>query len=114
MLFNHACRIEPYDLPQEDGLEVFVHPHGIHEEDEGAEGGEIDFVETVVPNSAEDASPDGTHMPIMFDFDYESPPSGEPTLRLAFEDIAILDIQRVRYDHKRCAISRYQVPKPKR
>ena len=110
VLFNHACRIEPYDLPQEDGLQIFIRPPAIHAEDEGGEGGEIDFVETVAPNLAEYASPDGTHALIMFDFDYEPPPSGEPTLRLSLEDIAVLDIQGVRYDHKRRAISRYQVP----
>ena len=60
--------------------------------------GGIGLVETVESNPIGEGSGDGMHRPIVVDFVYELPPFGEPTLRLALKNVAVLDVQGVRYD----------------
>ena len=52
------------------------------------------------------------HRPIMVDFVYELSPLGEPTLRLAFENVAVLDVESVGYGYKPLAIHRHQLSMP--
>ena len=113
VLFQHACGIESSDLPAGDGVEVFVsHPAPYGEEDYDGEHGEISLIETVESNPSREGSGGGMHGPFMVDFDYEPPIYSEPTLRLAFEKVAVLDVQGVRYDNKPLAIHRHQLSKP--
>ena len=111
VLFQNACGIESSDLPPEDGVEVVVSRPALHGEDDY--GGEIRLVETVESNPNEEGSGDGLRRPIVIDFDYEPRPYDEPTLKLAFKNVIVLDVQGVRYDCKPLAIHRHQLSKPK-
>ena len=114
VLFQHACGIESSDLPPEDGVEVFVSRPALHGEDDyGDDDGDIRLVETVESNPNEEGSGDGMRRPIVVNFDYEPPPYDEPTLRLAFKNVTVLDVQGVSYDCKPLAIHRHQLSKPK-
>ena len=114
VLFQHACGIESSDLPKEDGLEVFVFGPALHEEDDwGDEDGVISLVETPDSNPSEGRPGDGMHKPILVDFDYEPPPNFEPTLRLEFKNVTVLDVKGVKYDSKPLPVRRHQRPNPK-
>ena len=113
VLFQHACGIESSDLPPEDGVEVSISRLGLlGEDDYGGDDEEVRLVETVESNPNEGGSGDGMHRPIVVDFDYEPPAYDEPTLKLVFRNVTVLDVQGIGYDSKPLAIHRHQLSKP--
>ena len=94
-LFNHACRVEPYDLPEESDVKVYASP--FDDEDES-----ILLYETV-PSEKTEQSPqvktDGRPVDLrrlMLEPD-EASYGLDPTLRLDIESIEVQDIKAVEY-----------------
>ena len=98
-LFNHACQVEPYELPI--GSDVSV---DIRTEDERDE---IDFIDVYERLPVTEDSGDVTGADIIYDRD-RSNTAGEPTLRLDVDNIVALKINGVEYkfDKKRIYRSR--------
>ena len=118
VLFNHACRVEPYELPE--SIEVkFRFPRG-EEEDEDEE---IVVFEDVSPNTKEKELPlekgkrSGGLLspPLISEPWWKDDTSSEddellkyqtPYLRLDLKSVVVLDIKRVRYDRIRRRVRR--------
>ena len=106
VLFNHACGVEPYDLPR--GTEVSVHINDASEDGEDDEGGMITVFETAPKDPPERVSSGNTEEGVLafsspwIDFyaeERDAPtPYREPTLRLISDSVSVLDIKRVTYD----------------
>ena len=138
VLFNHACGVEPYDLPKgaevtflglpkETKLTSLIH-HG-DEDDEGYTVPDITVSETVpsdppekvssteTPESLLDLRPIGVvHSARMWDDDegeedIEPPTYEHPTLRLDVESVVVLDIKGVQYKSKRRYVRRHRSTK---
>ena len=114
VLFNHACGVEPYDLPQ--GTEVTVHIDTAGEDDEEGEDGMITIFETVPIDPPENGSPVSTDENVVTfeptgtefrDEEQDAPTSyAKPTLRLKLDSVVVLDIKGVKYDSDRRVVLR--------
>ena len=122
VLFNHACGVEPYDLPKEAVLTFSGLPKGtkltffshLGDEDD-AEYAVRDIIvsETVPPDTSDKVSPAKTpesfsdildispFMPKWDEEDIEPPAYRDPTLRLDVESVVVLEIKGVQYNSKR-------------
>ena len=120
VLFNHACGIEPYDLPKETILTFSGLPKGTkltffsHLSDEDYAVRDIIVSETVPSDPPEKVSPvetpespidlrpvDVFHSTLPRDEDSEPPAYRDPTLRLDVESVVVLEIKGVQYNSKR-------------
>lgn len=138
VLFNHACGVEPYDLPKgaevtflglpkETKLTALIHLG--NEDDEGYAVHDITVSETVPSDPPEKVSPDETseslldprpvgvfHSERLWDEDeseeaIEPPTYEHPTLRLNVESVVVLDIKGVQYNWKRRNVRRHRSTK---
>ena len=133
VLFNHACGVEPYELPKEADmtflglpketkLTFFSHIRG----DDHADG-DITVFETVPPDPPEKVAPTETlensldlkpvgvfHSALPWDEDedeedIEPPTYRDPTLRLDVESVVVLDIKGVQYNSTRRNVRRRRI-----
>ena len=114
VLFNHACGVEPHDLPR--GTEVSVHIDPAGEDDEEDEDSMITILETVPIDPPEEVSPVGTDENVVTfaptgiefgDEEHDAPTSyAKPTLRLNLDSVVVLDIKGVKYDSDRRVVIR--------
>ena len=124
VLFNHACGVAPYDLPE--GTEVTFLIRRADEDDEDDEDGDITVFETVPADPPEDAAPSAPReifadlMDVFFspprwdkdgDEEDEPPTYGDPTLRLDLGSVVVLDIKNVQYGHNRRDVIRHRSTK---
>ena len=139
VLFNHACGVEPYDLPKEVEVTFLELPkettltslsHLGDEDDEGYAVRDIIVSETVPSDPPEKVSPTKTpeslldprpvgvfHSAPLWDEedkeDIEPPTYASPTLRLDVESVVVLDIRGVQYNSKRRNVRRHRSTKGK-
>lgn len=136
VLFNHACGVEPYDLPKEAEVTFSGLPKEtkltsfIHLGDEDYAGGDITVSEKIPPDTSEKVSPTETpespivdirpvgvcHSMLPWDEDegeedIEPPTYAHPTLRLHVESVVVLDIKGVQYNSKRHNVRRHRSTK---
>ena len=125
VLFNHACGVAPYDLPE--GTKVTFLIRRADEDDEYDEDGDITVFETVSPDPREEVSPPEQSREVFADLmevflampnwneddEEEDEPLtyGPPTLRLDLESVVVLDIKGVQYDSNRREVSRHRSTK---
>lgn len=119
VLFNHACNVEPYDLPKRTEVK-FIIPNT---DDNERESSSIDVFEIVPPNLPEKESSTEACESLAEPMDafcaapswneYESEEDGEsftyhnPTLRLDLGSIIVLDIKGVQYEWDRLPVTRH-------
>ena len=122
VLFNHACGVEPYDLPKEavltfsglpKGTKLTLFSHLGDEDDAEYAVRDIIVSETVPPDTSDKVSPAKTpesfsdildispFMPKWDEEDIEPPAYRDPTLRLDVESVVVLEIKGVQYNSKR-------------
>ena len=111
VLFNHASRAEPYNLP--DGTVSWMSPPSDDEE-----YGDSDvYVFEDVPNVQPDTDPSvgisrkSRGGAVIFGFDSEesdTEPSVEPTLRLDLDSVVVLKIKGVSYSYSTHAVKRHR------
>ncbi|MCY4133128.1 MAG: RES domain-containing protein [Nitrospira sp.] len=138
VLFNHACGVEPYDLPIGAELTFSGLPkvtkltffsHLSDEDDKDYAVPDITVCETMPSEPSEKVSPtERPESPIdirplgVFDStlpwdedeseeDSEPPTYASPTLRLDMESVVVLDIKGVQYNSKRRNVHRYRSTK---
>ena len=111
VLFNHACGVEPDDLPEGTKVKVYI-PHSNCNEDDDSN---INVVETGPPTrSKQPQNDDATIVDVHLssprwneDEDGELSTYSKPTLRIDMESIFVLDIKSVRYDCHRREVFRH-------
>ena len=119
VLFNHACGVEPYDLPEDAEVRFSILRAG----DDDDNDGDIIVFETVLPEPPKVEVPtkpldpvvDITRLlfaPPLLDEDDrkddEPPTNSTPTLRLDIKSVVVLDIKAVQYTHHRRVVSRHR------
>ena len=105
VLFNHACGVEPDDLPKGTEVEVYNSHSNYNEDDDSY----IRVFETVPPphltpphnddTTLEDAYPLSPRWEEDDNENEKLPTYSEPTLRIDMESIFVLDIKSVQYDY---------------
>ncbi len=119
VLFNHACGVEPDDLP--DGTEVKVYVSQKHYQDSDEDEDDNAFIQ-IVENvretcTAPSINNNATPLDVMtsspeFDEngngDEEFPTWSKPSLRLDGKNLFVLDIKSVRYGYKRRDVFRHR------
>ena len=140
VLFNHACGVEPYDLPKEAEVTFLGLPketklasliHLGDEDDEEYAVDDITVFENTSPDPPEKMSPTEAHedsldlRPIgVFhstlpwdedesEEDRNPPTYSHPTLRLDVGSVVVLDIKGVQYNSKRRNVRRHRSTKGK-
>ncbi len=131
VLFNHACGVEPYELPKEADVTFLGLPKETkltffsHIRGEDHADGDITVFETVPPDPPEKVAPTETlgnsldlrpvgvfHSALPWDEDEEDiePPTyRDPTLRLDVESVVVLEIKGVKYNSKRRNVRRRRI-----
>ncbi len=117
VLFNHACSVDPDDLPKGAEVEVYISHSNYNEDDDSY----IGVFETVPPTPAKSLYNDDTtfvnaylSLPRWDEDDNEGgelPIYIEPTLQIDMKSIFVLDIQSVRYDYRSREVSRHRIVK---
>ena len=110
VLFNHACEVEPYNPPPKTKVTVNV-VISADEDDQGDEDLAVTVLETVHPDSHDKeppARPTSALGPIRLGFEDESPPYGEPTLRMDLDSIVVLSIKSVDHNYDTYVVKRYR------
>ena len=110
VLFNHARRVESYDLPIGTDLRVNI-PHS----DEDGDYGAISVFETVPPDSPEEEAQTGTDgrqrrsIRLFEDDELEDVERfSKPILRLDVESVEVLDIECVTYASSSHVVTRHR------
>ena len=109
VLFNHACKVEPYNLPEGTYVECDV--RAANEDTEGDECEEITVYERVSPAVKYETLTDSISAPDECGAQRCDEPSvrHEPTLRIDVESVYVRKIRSVCYDSTRCAVNRIRV-----
>ena len=96
VLFNHACRVEPYELPKGTTVEVRVDIPGFGRD--AAEGPRGIYISEKVPSGLEVNQPSLRRYGIRLNLEpEEDEPQDNPVLRLDVENIETLAIKSVSY-----------------
>lgn len=119
VLFNHACGVEPDDLP--DGTEVKVYVSTKHYQDSDEDEDDNAFIQVVenvretrtAPSINNNATPldvltSSPELDENGNGEAESPMWSEPTLRLDMKDVIVVEIDSVCYNHKDREVFRFR------
>ena len=110
VIFHHASRVEPYDLPAASFVDVRIPDKAYLAQDDDIDH-TIWVSETVSSNPAEEALSTGNGIsrpkPIHLGYSLEEPKDDRhPTLRLDVESVVVLDIQGATYLSSRRSVNR--------
>lgn len=122
VLFNHACRIEPYDLPEGTAIDFNM---AWETEDDYDYDDSITVFENVPPEKKEEPTQEKTTSAIPFGLNTfepdtrgyvalsgndadDCPDYRDPVLRLDVDGIRILHIRSVKYKHHERSVSRHR------
>ena len=114
VLFNHACGVEPDDLPEGTEVEVYSLYDKYDEDNDEYDEGYVRVFERVPPTHSTPPRNDDATLVDIYSFspgdneDEELPTYSEPTLRIDMKSIFVLDIQSVRYDYHSREVSRHR------
>ena len=116
VLFNHACGVEPDDLPEGTEVKVDIHYNKYDEDDDESDDGYISVSEIVPsthstpPRNDDTALWDAPLFSLIWDDNEgeELPTYSEPTLRIDMKSIFVLDIKSVRYDYHSREVFRHR------
>ena len=113
VLFNHACSVQPYELPPGTEVEVSIDP--IYQDDEEDQNDEVVVFETVPSNEPDEkrqTKPEERqrgHSPLFMRKNQGLPePHGDPTLQLDQESIEVLHIEGITYTSRSRTVSRHR------
>ena len=113
-LFNHARRVDPYELPQGSETEVFVNSSVDEEDDDDI------FISETLPSvvpGGDSLGEEGQRGPvIVMDYDNreEDENSVPPTLKLDMKSIEVRAIKSVKFGTRSRSVSRHQQTKGER
>ena len=114
VLFNHASRVEPYDLPKGSSVEIFLHDDLLSDPEYDLYDG-VHVTETVPPDSVEISANKRDVRPAPVRIGYferellmENQDDRETTLRLVPDSISVLRITGLEYATSRKLVTRHR------